>query len=142
MNKIRKKAICFDIDWTLCFLNDAETPYNHDGEEISTWLYESLIKDLPHDTLIVIITWRKKREYGELTKQWLRKNNIRCDYLFMQEWHTAIKNYIFKWRVLKWLKKIIDIDMMYDDNPDVEFVCELLDIPLTLVNYATSTWDS
>lgn len=123
-----EKAVVFDLDGTLCVLWDTANPYNHDWEEqINYPIYEELEKEwamLP--VTIIILTWRKRKEYWEITEKWLQDNDIPYDILIMQEKSQADKNHIFKKEKLLELQKEYKIMMMYDDNPDVGEVCREL----------------
>ena len=128
-----KKAIVFDLDGTLCEIGESSNPYNHDGEELPTWLYEREVTKYPDSYAVIILTGRKRREYGELTENWLHQYHILFDRLIMQEWGQAKKNHIYKEEALKELMQEYEIVMLYDDNPDVWEVCERLWIPFQLV---------
>lgn len=129
-----KKAVVFDLDWTLCEIGESSNPYNHDGEELPTWLYEREITKYPDSYAVIILTWRKRREYGKITENWLHQYHILFDMLIMQEWGQAKKNHIYKEEALKSLMKEYEIVMLYDDNPDVWEVCERLWVPFRLMD--------
>lgn len=131
---MKPKAIIFDLDGTLCTLSDSSNLYNHDGEELPTWLYEREITKYPDSYAVIILTWRKRREYGKITENWLHQYHILFDMLIMQEWGQAKKNHIYKEEALKSLMKEYEIVMLYDDNPDVWEVCERLWVPFRLMD--------
>lgn len=132
---MKPKAIIFDIDGTLCELWDSANPYNHDWEEvIIPWMnYIISLFDNPYQD-VIILTWRKTKEYWIVTKQWLEQNNIYYDYLIMQEWSTAEKNHIYKEKELIKLQEQYDIVAMFDDNCDLIPVCKKLWILLLTVH--------
>jgi FMN phosphatase YigB (HAD superfamily) len=129
----KSKCIIFDLDWTLCELRDK--PYNHDGEEYlisdmhKIWVWVRFTCDTR-----IILTGRKRKEYGEITKKYLMDNDIFYKELIMQEWNTWEKDYIFKKKELIKLQERFDIVAMFDDNPDMIQVCKELWITLLHVN--------
>lgn len=132
----KPKAIIFDLDWTLCELWDSANPYNHDGEELEIESMTHIYKHLHYLgwDIRVIMTWRKKKDFWEVTREWLMNNNFLYDRLIMQEGSTAEKNHIFKSKELRKLQKQYEIIAMFDDNPDLIPVCKELWIPLLHVN--------
>ncbi|HNG96928.1 MAG TPA: NIF family HAD-type phosphatase [Candidatus Absconditabacterales bacterium] len=124
-------CVIFDLDGTLCELGDSPNPYNHEGTEtIRVDIYKELMKVVDkHYIDIIILTGRKRNEYGEITERWLSENDIPYNLLIMQEGNTAEKNEIYKEKELIKLKENYNIIMMYDDNPKVGEVCEKLGIP-------------
>lgn len=87
-----------------------------------------------YELKIIILTWRKHKDYFDITFQWLKDNEIPFDKIHMQPWSTAEKNHIFKGKALKKLQETYDIIAMFDDNPDMIPVCKELWIPLLHVN--------
>ncbi len=83
---------------------------------------------------IMILTWRKKKEYWDTTEKWLSDNWIDYDRLIMQEWSTAEKNHIYKEKELIKLQERYDIIAMFDDNEDLIPVCKKLWILLLQVH--------
>lgn len=132
---MKPKAIVFDLDGTLCELWDSANPYNHDGEEYlipnMRYILESFSS---YEDTIIILTWRKRKEYWETTKKWLDDCNVFYDELIMQEWSTAEKNHIYKEKELIKLQERYDIVAMFDDNPDLIPVCAKLWILLLQVH--------
>jgi hypothetical protein len=91
----------------------------------SIWCYERLI----------ILTWRKEKEYTDITQQWIEKNLwFMPDRLVMQEWSTAQPNHIFKREALIKLQEEYDIIALIDDNPNLIDVCRDLKILLLQVH--------
>lgn len=133
---MKPKAIIFDIDWTLCELWDSANPYNHDWEEVRIqfmyFIYAWLLKTDYCD--IIILTWRKDKDYRKMTDAWLIHNSFFYDLLIMQLGSTAEKNHIFKEKELIKLQEQYDIIAMFDDNQDLIPVCKRLWIPLLHVN--------
>ena len=131
---MKRKAIVFDLDWTLCELWDSVNPYNHDGEEISIPWMELIYQSVEEHWNCIILTGRKRKDYGEVTKKWLDFNEISYLELIMQEWSTAEKNHIYKEKELIKLQERYDIVAMFDDNCDLIPVCKKLGILLLTVN--------
>lgn len=84
---MKKSCVILDLDGTLCELGESSSPYNHTGEEvIRPDIYEELVKEwYPLSVEIIILTGRKEREYGSITRKWLEENGIIYDQLIMQE---------------------------------------------------------
>ena len=133
---MKQKAIIFDLDGTLCELWDSANPYNHDGEEVLIYGMSRIYSSMKfwYDTRLIIMTWRKRKEYWVTTVNWLEKNSIEFDKLIMQEWNTAEKNHIYKEKELIKLQERYDIVAMVDDNPDLIPVCKKLWILLLTVH--------
>ncbi len=127
----KKSCVIFDLDGTLCEIGDSVNPYNHTWEEIiRPEIYEELVKEwYPLWVDIIILTGRKEKEYWLITRQWLESHDIIYEQLIMQEWSMAEKNEVFKKKKLIELMKDYRIAMVYDDNPEVEKVCQRLKIP-------------
>lgn len=134
MNKA--KCIIFDLDWVLCELWDSANPYNHDGEEYVISEMKYIFDKISYfeKNNIMILTWRKKKEYWDTTEKWLSDNWIDYDRLIMQEWSTAEKNHIYKEKELIKLQERYDIFAMFDDNEDLIPVCKKLWILLLTVH--------
>ncbi len=134
MNKA--KCIIFDLDWVLCELWDSANPYNHDGEEYVISEMKYIFDKISYfeKNNIMILTWRKKKEYWDTTEKWLSDNWIDYDRLIMQEWSTAEKNHIYKEKELIKLQERYDIIAMFDDNEDLIPVCKKLWILLLQVH--------
>ena len=132
----KSKCIVFDLDWTLCQLWDSANPYNHDGEEITIQAMEYIYNkiDCFNDDRIIILTGRKRKEYGRCTEEWLYNNKLNYDELIMQEWSTAEKNHIYKEKELIKLQERYDIVAMFDDNELLVPVCKRLWILLLQVH--------
>lgn len=137
----KPKCIVFDLDWTLCELWDSANTYNHDGEEyvISEikWILDAFWYNYEfpqHQAEIIIMTGRKRKEYGEITKKYLRDNDVVYEELIMQEWSQAEKNHIYKEKELIKLQERYDIIAMFDDNEDLIPVCKKLWILLLTVH--------
>lgn len=132
---MKSKAIIFDLDGTLCELWDSANPYNHDGEEYlipnMRYILESFSS---YKDTIIILTWRKRKEYERVTVEWLMDNDVTYDYLIMQEWSTAEKNHIYKEKELVKLQERYNIVAIFDDNPDLIPVCKRLWILLLQVH--------
>ena len=132
MKKDIKKAIVFDLDGTLC-MSYKDRPEKYTWIETPTGLYdEERIKYDP-DIFSIILTWRKEKEYREITEKWLDKMLIPSDKIIMNKHSCPEKNHIFKLCELYKLQQEYDIVMMYDDNPLLWEVCEILWINFTLV---------
>lgn len=132
---MKTKAIIFDLDGTLCELSDSSNPYNHDGEEVIILEMALILESFEqYWAKIIILTWRKKKEYWHITVQWLWENEIYYDEVIMQEWNTAKQNHIYKREKLIELKEKYDIIAMFDDNPDLIPVCKELWILLLQVH--------
>lgn len=131
----KPKCIIFDLDWTLCELWDSSNPYNHDGEEYRiremSIIYDEFLRWY---NKLIILTGRKRKEYGAVTEKWLEYNDIKYEELIMQEWSTAESNHIYKEKELVKLQEQYDIVAMFDDNPDLIPVCKKLWILLLTVN--------
>lgn len=129
---MKPKAIIFDLDGTLCKLSDSSNPYNHDGEEVIVpemrFILNSMTEgdyavDAPE---IIILTWRKRKDYQKVTIKWLEDNDIYHTKLIMQEKSQADKNHIYKREKLIELKEKYDIIALFDDNEDLIPVCKEL----------------
>lgn len=131
---MKPRAIIFDLDGTLCELSDSSNPYNHDWEEVIIpemhAIYESLMYDYPP----IILTGRKRKEYWEITEEWLENNAFPHIKLIMQEKSMADKNHIFKKEKLIELQEEYDIICMFDDNELMVPVCKELGILLLQVH--------
>ena len=132
MSKDIKKAIVFDLDGTLCF-SYPDRPEKYTGLEAPTGIFEQEVVKYPDSYDIIILTWRKEKEYREITEKWLDKMLIPSDRLIMNKHSCPEKNHIFKLCELYKLQQEYDIVMMYDDNPLLWEVCEILWINFTLV---------
>ena len=133
---MKPKCIVFDLDWTLCELWDSANPYNHDGEEYVISEMKYIFDKISYfeKNNIMILTWRKRKEYWDTTEKWLSDNWIDYDRLIMQEWSTAEKNHIYKEKELIKLQERYDIVAMFDDNPLVWDVCKKLWILLLQIH--------
>lgn len=132
MSKDIKKAIVFDLDGTLCF-SYPDRPEKYTGLEAPTGIFEQEVVKYPDSYDIIILTWRKEKEYREITEKWLDKMLIPSDKIIMNKHSCPEKNHIFKLCELYKLQQEYDIVMMYDDNPLLWEVCEILWINFTLV---------
>lgn len=132
MSKNIKKAIVFDLDWTLCF-SYHNRPEKYIGLEAPTVIFEQEVVKYPDSYHIIILTWRKEKEYWDITRRWLENMYFPHDRLIMNIHSCPEKNHIFKLCELYKLQQEYDIVMMYDDNPLVWEVCEILWINFTLV---------
>lgn len=132
MKKDIKKAIVFDLDGTLCF-SYPDRPEKYTGLEAPTGIFEQEVVKYPDSYDIIILTWRKEKEYREITEKWLDKMLIPSDKIIMNKHSCPEKNHIFKLCELYKLQQEYDIVMMYDDNPLLWEVCEILWINFTLV---------
>lgn len=130
----KKQIYIFDLDWTLCELWESINPYNHDWEEVTIPWMSVIYESLEEHRHWIILTWRKRKEYWEITEKWLEYNEIQYLDLIMQEWNTAKPNHIFKREKLIELKEKYDIIAMFDDNPDLIPVCKELWILLLQVH--------
>ena len=140
-----RKAIIVDIDGTLCELTD--TPYIHTGNEelrdqvwwdiYMSWCFLPVEEELPE---IIILTGRSRSEYEEMTRGWLDANGIIYDQLIMNMDWAPEKNHIFKKRTLRILMQMYDIQMVYDDNPNLIPICKKLNLPLHLVDSSYETF--
>ena len=134
-----RKAVIVDIDGTLCELTD--NPYIHTGNEIMKediwreiyldWCFWPIEQELPD---IIILTWRSRTEYEDMTRGWLDANGIIYDQLIMNMDWAPEKNHIFKKRALRILMQIYDIQIVYDDNPQIIPICKKLKLPLRFVD--------
>lgn len=133
---MKPKCIVFDLDGTLCELWDSANPYNHDGEEVLIYGMNRIYSSMKfwYDTRLIIMTWRKRKEYWVTTVNWLEKNSIEFDKLIMQEWSQWEKNHIYKEKELIKLQERYDIVAMFDDNTDLIPVCKKLWILLLTVH--------
>lgn len=125
-----EKCVIFDLDGTLCELRESTTPYAHSWtEQLIYPIYEEMEKEwCPLDVTIIILTWRHY-DYHDITVKWLEENNVQYDHLIMCKDGQPEENHIFKKRVLRMLSQMFEIQMMYDDNPEVEKVCRRLKVP-------------
>lgn len=128
---MNKPCVIFDLDGTLCELQESTTPYAHSGEEQPVYhILEELIDEwTPLFVDIIILTGRKYSDHYQATTDWLEKYEIPYDHLIMCKDSQPEENHIFKKRTLRVLSQIYDIRMVYDDNPEVEKVCRKLKIP-------------
>lgn len=133
----RKKGlpICsvYDIDWTLAFIDwdlDWDGPrVKYTGDEpVNTDVYAHLQEAMKRNHIIIILTGRKRKDYGNITYDWLKDHEIYYDELIMQEGSIAQKNHMFKDSALKEIKKRYHIYSVIDDNPKVHNVCKTLGI--------------
>ena len=133
---MKPKCIVFDLDGTLCELWDSANPYNHDGEEVLIYGMNRIYSSMKfwYDKRLIIMTWRKRKEYWVTTVNWLEKNSIEFDKLIMQEWSQWEKNHIYKEKELIKLQERYDIVAMFDDNTDLIPVCKKLWILLLTVH--------
>ena len=132
MKKDIKKAIVFDLDGTLCF-SYPDRPEKYTGLEAPTGIFELEVVIYPDSYDIIILTWSKEKDYREITEKWLDKMLIPSDKIIMNKHSCPEKNHIFKLCELYKLQQEYDIVMMYDDNPLLWEVCEILWINFTLV---------
>lgn len=133
---MKPKCVVFDLDGTLCELSDSSNPYNHDWEEVIIPEMKDIFLAFNYRNQVwrIILTGRKKKEYGNVTEKWILENVWSCDDLIMQEGNTAKENHIFKREKLIELKEKYDIIAMVDDNPDLIPVCKELWILLLQVH--------
>lgn len=133
---MKPKAIIFDLDGTLCELWDSANPYNHDGEEYVISEMKYIFDKISYfeKNNIMILTWRKRKEYWDTTEKWLSDNWIDYDRLIMQEWSQWEKNHIYKEKELIKLQERYDIVAMLDDNEAMIPVCKKLWILLLIVH--------
>ncbi len=133
-----RKAVIVDIDGTLCELTD--NPYIHTGDEVMkeiiwgeivfNWL-SPIEQDKPD---VILLTGRWRDKYEDMTRGWLDANGIIYDQLIMNMDWAPEKNHIFKKRALRILMQIYDIQMVYDDNPQIIPICKKLKLPLRFVD--------
>lgn len=138
--------LLFDIDWTLCEMNDSATPYNHTGEDTPIHSTCVLLQAVIHsfqkmgtanNFRVGILTARKEKAYKEVTRKWF-------DYYFpevfkypflefhMQQGSVADKAHIFKERRLQELQEQFDIIWIIEDDENMVEVCRKLKVPLYL----------
>ena len=125
------KAVVFDLDGTLCESYDPR-PSEYWTERKKQEMVRKLYDMLKSGYRIIILTWRKSKEYRRDTLDWLNSNYILYDRLYMQEWSIASPGHIFKKEILQQLKKEYYIVNVYDDDLQVGNICEELGIHFTL----------
>jgi FMN phosphatase YigB (HAD superfamily) len=133
---IKSKAIILDLDGTLCRLKAPIDRNNHTGDELPVYdiqSFRNLIQQamLGKKPIYIFILTGRKEKYRGITVRWLAKYDIYYDGLIMQQGDTALPNAIYKDNILAELAKTYDIIDLYDDNRDMETVCEKYNIPFT-----------
>ena len=124
-----KKAIVFDLDWTLC-KESATRPEEYTGsEEAIDCMYSLYLWYSGYSR--IIITGRKER-HRATTELWLKNNAYQFDTLIMNDDGVGKKNHILKREKLIELQKEYDIELMIDNNPDIAPVCAELGINFML----------
>lgn len=124
-------AYVFDIDWTLTIANKWSWIPNG-NEKPRNDIINTLHRLRSQWNKIFILTGREDK-YRRVTEEWLRKNDIKYDNLFMREdehigstayKRTKINRLLIPGRKIQW---------WYDDNPGVQKIAGELNIPFTLV---------
>ena len=77
---------CLDFDGVLC--QDPTPEQNDDGENYRNFILNAEPKFLPSQPVGCIVTSRLKK-YARETQLWLRRHNVRYDYLIMLDGFTA-----------------------------------------------------
>lgn len=136
-------ASVYDIDWTLAFFdywwNNNQQRQEYTGDEpVNTDVLAHLQESMKRNHIIIILTGRKRREWWQVTYDWLRDNDIYYDHLIMQEGSTAKKWHVFKESALKELKKKYNVVSLVDDDWAMKQICTNLKINFIRVD---SLWN-
>ncbi len=127
--KDSREYVVFDIDWTVCELEQSTKPYCHTLEEIR--IEKNYDKYRYYKTMwywIIFLTWRKYNDYHDITVKWLSENWFEYDWLIMNKDWQPEENHIFKKRALRIIMQLYNINIVLDDNPLVWEVCKKLKI--------------
>ena len=80
LNVKGNERMCFDIDGVLC-VNPTEKE-NDEEEEYKNFLLNAKPLYIPKNNVYAIVTSRREK-YRSETEEWLRKNGVKYDFLFM-----------------------------------------------------------
>ncbi|MDR2865422.1 MAG: radical SAM protein [Spirochaetaceae bacterium] len=153
MNHSNITQSCFDIDGVLCV--DPTEEENDDGEKYRNFILNAKPLYIPHYKIHALVTSRLEK-YRKETEEWLKKNNVQYEYLYMldlpsKEDRIRLKMHgKFKAEIYKKLENTM---LFYESNRDQAFeiagltgktvFCaetdELINIPLTISYQKPST---
>jgi len=119
--------------------------FDIDGTLTMWWPYPPTWKEKPnHATIntlrrlssqgnkIFILTWRDEK-FRSLTRDWLKKQWITYDSLFMKEDEHIGSTEYKRTKIERLLAPGRKIQWWYDDNPWVEKIAKELNLPFTLI---------
>jgi len=124
-------AYVFDIDGTLTIANKWSWIPNG-NEKPRNDIINTLHRLRSQWNKIFILTWREDK-YRRVTEEWLRKNDIKYDNLFMREDEHIGSTVYKRTKINRLLLPGRKIQWWYDDNPGVQKIAWELNIPFTLV---------
>lgn len=130
------KAMIFDMDGTLA---DVSSIVHHLNKPLNQMkiealdLYHELSVDVPpvekivkathsaHDLgYAVLIVTARRQKYMDLTGEFICKNDIYCDVLFMREDDDDSSDYDLKRKILSKIRWMgFDVERAYDDNLEI-----------------------
>ena len=119
------KAWIFDVDGTLASMDGKRGPFEWDkvgGDSVNEYV-KIIANSLPSDVTVIVLSGRDGCCY-DLTKEWLKKNDIRFDHLWMRVEGDMRKDAVIKSEIF-WSK--------IADNYNV--VCAVDDRPVMIRNW-------
>lgn len=140
-----REAVIFDMDGTLCDVRPVRHYVTGDDRNFDKFHKASLFCHINFDVecavwdaqakgqSVLIVTARDAR-YERVTRDWLRKYDVRFDRLYMRGWGDTRRDSVVKEEILAAIRSDgFDPVLAVDDNPAVIEVWERNGIPTVIV---------
>ncbi len=118
----RKDAVVFDLDGSLCHMNNKRNPYDFDKvylDDCDSVLKEHLYYHHSVGRKIILLSGRDDSCY-EMTEEWLKQNMIPFHHMFMRNTGDQRKDSIVKEDIYNChIKDDFNIIVVYDDRQQV-----------------------